>query len=67
MLCMLPPPPLLSMQIGYNGLERQSDGLNRNSGNQKRNKKLERKSDDSADRQKKTARWKWGSESPDGN
>jgi hypothetical protein len=41
---MLPPPLLLSMQIGYNGLERsrQSGGRNRNSRNNKRNKKLER-------------------------
>jgi hypothetical protein len=41
---MLPPPLILSMQIGYNGLERrQSDGRNRHSGDNKRNRKNVRK------------------------
>jgi hypothetical protein len=45
-VALLPPPLLLSMQIGYNELERrQSDGRNRHSGDNKRNRneKLERK------------------------
>jgi hypothetical protein len=40
---MLPPPLILSIQIGYNGLERQSDGRNRHSGDNKRNRKNVRK------------------------
>jgi hypothetical protein len=38
-LCLLPPPLRLSMQIGYNGLERrQSDRRNRHGGDNKRNR-----------------------------
>jgi hypothetical protein len=58
----------LDAGFGYNGLwsDGKATGKNDTAETTKETKSQEGKSDDSTDREKKTARWKWSSGNPDG-